>query len=82
MEIIRSPFEAFLQKFPFASARVLAQHLFLSVSTVNKNLQRWAPHSLSPVQKGARAEMSIEMSRFLAEAKPNDFDGIVTGDES
>jgi hypothetical protein len=49
---------AFLQKYSFANARVLAQHIMTSVPTIKEILQkelglkklsrRWVPHSLTP----------------------------------
>jgi histone-lysine N-methyltransferase SETMAR len=84
--------DAFLQKYPFASARELAHHFLTSVPTIKEILQRelgmkkftrrWVPHFLSPAQKVARVEASTEMLRILHEAEENDFDGIATGDES
>lgn len=84
--------EAFLQKYPFASARVIAKHFLTNAHTVKEILQRelgmrkysrrWVPHSLSPDQKVARVEASIAMLRILQESERNDFDGVATGDES
>jgi hypothetical protein len=56
--ILGPPLEAFLQKYPFTSARVIAQHFLTTVPTIKDILQRelgmrkfsrrWAPHFLSP----------------------------------
>jgi hypothetical protein len=83
--------EAFMQKCPFASAGVIAQH-FLTVPTIKDILQRelgmrkfsrrWVPHFLSPVQKVARVEASKTILRVLQGTESNDFEGIATGDES
>jgi hypothetical protein len=50
--------EAFMQKYPFASARLIAQHFLTTVPTIKDILQRelgmrqfsrrWVPHFLSP----------------------------------
>jgi hypothetical protein len=50
-----------MQKYPFASARVIAQHFLTRVPTIKnilqrelemrKVLRRWMPHFLSPAQK-------------------------------
>jgi hypothetical protein len=55
-----------MQKYPFASARVIAQHFLTTVSTIRDILQRelgmrkfslrWVPHFLSPAQKSACVE--------------------------
>jgi hypothetical protein len=52
---------AFLQKYSFANAKVLAQHILTSVPTIKEILQKelglkklsrgWVPYSLSPAQK-------------------------------
>jgi hypothetical protein len=57
-----------MQKYPFASARVIAQHFLTTVPTINNILQRelgmrkfsrrWMPDFLSPAQKAARVEAS------------------------
>jgi transposase len=58
--------EAFMQKYPFASARVIAQHFLTTVPTIKDILQRelgmrkfsrrWVPHFLSPASTIARVE--------------------------
>jgi transposase len=50
--------EAFIQKYPFASARVIAEHFLTTVPTIKAIIQRelgmrqfsrrWVPHFLSP----------------------------------
>jgi hypothetical protein len=57
-----------MQKYPFGSARVIAQHFLTTVPTIKDMLQRelgmkkfsrrWVPHFLSPAQKIARVEAS------------------------
>jgi hypothetical protein len=81
-----------MQKYPFASARVIAQHFLTTVPTIKDILQRelgmrklsrrWMPHFLSPAQKIARVEASKTISRVLQGAESNDFEGIATSDES
>jgi histone-lysine N-methyltransferase SETMAR len=87
-----SMFQAYLEKYPFASARVLAQHFFVSAPTVKDILQRelgmkkysrrWLRHLLTGSQKAARVDSSREMLKILRAAESNHFDGIVTGHES
>jgi hypothetical protein len=84
--------DAFLQKYPFASARVIAQHFLVSIPTVKEILQRelgmrkfarrWVPHFLSEAQKLARVKASKAMLDILRESETNHFEGIATGDES
>jgi hypothetical protein len=84
--------EAFLQKYPFANASIIAKHFLRTASTVTETLQRelgtrkfsrhWVAHFLSDAQKVARVEAAKEMSRILQESETNDFDGIATGEES
>jgi hypothetical protein len=81
-----------MQKYPFASARVTAQHPLTAVPTIKDILQRelgmrkfsrrWVPHFPSPGQKVARVEASKTILRVLQDAESNDFEGIATGDES
>jgi hypothetical protein len=81
-----------MQKCPFASARVIAQHFLTTVPPIKDILQRelgmrkfsrrWVPHFLSPAQKVARIEASKTVLRVLQDAGSNDFKGIATGDES
>jgi hypothetical protein len=58
-----------MQKDPFASARVIAQHFLTTVPTIQDILQRkfsrrGVPHFLSPVQKVARVEASKTICEF------------------
>jgi hypothetical protein len=81
-----------MQKYPFASARVIAQHFPTTVPMINDILQKelgmrkfsrgWVSHFLSPAQKIVRAEASKTILRILQDAESNDFEGIATGDES
>jgi hypothetical protein len=81
-----------MQKYPFASASVIAQHFLTTVPTIKNILQRelgmikcslrWVPHFLSPAQKVARVEASKTILRVLQDTESNDFKGIATGDES
>jgi hypothetical protein len=67
--------EAFMQKYPFASARVIAQHFLKTVPTIKNILPRelgmrkfsrhWVLHFLSPAQKAARVEASKITLRVL-----------------
>jgi hypothetical protein len=80
-----------MQNYPFASARVIAQHFLAKVPTIQDTLQRelgrrkfsrrWVPHLLIPAQKVARVEASKTILRVLQDTESNDFEGIVTGDE-
>jgi transposase len=66
--------EACMQKYPVASARVIAQHFHTTVPTTKDILQRelgmrkfsrcWLPHFLSPAQKVARVEASKQCCEF------------------
>jgi transposase len=89
---LRAQLEAFLQKYPFASARMIANHSPVNPHTVKEILQkelrmrkfsrRWVPHSLTSAQTAGRVCASIEMLRILQESEANDFDGVTTDDES
>jgi hypothetical protein len=84
--------EVFMQKYPFASARVIPQHFLTMVPTIKDILQRElemrqfsrhrVPHFLSPAQKVARVEASKTILRVLSDTESNDFEGIATSDES
>jgi hypothetical protein len=64
---IRPQLAAILQKYSFASARVLAQHFLTSVPTIEEILQRelelkkfsrrWVPHFLFSTQKIADSKV-------------------------
>jgi hypothetical protein len=66
---------AFMQKYPFTSARIIAHHFLMTVPTIQDILQRelemrkvsrrWVPHFLSPAQKVARVEASKTILRVL-----------------
>jgi hypothetical protein len=76
---LRQQLATFLQKYPFASVRVLAQHFLASVPTIEEILERgmgskkvwrcWVPHFLSPAPKVARVEALTEMLRILHESE-------------
>jgi hypothetical protein len=81
-----------MRKYPFTSARVIAQHFLTTVLTIKDILQRelgmrkfsrrWVFHFLSSAQKVACVEASKTILRVLQDAESNDFKGIATGDES
>jgi hypothetical protein len=87
-----SRLETSLLKYPFASARVIAQHFCTTAPTIKDILHRelgirkfsrhWVPYFFSEAQKAAGAEASKEMLQILQDSEGNKFDGIVTGDES
>jgi hypothetical protein len=76
--------EAFMQKDPFASARVIAQYFLRTVLTIKDIIQRelgmgkfsrrWVPHFLSSIQNVARFEASKTILRVLQDAESNDFE--------
>jgi hypothetical protein len=76
--------EAFMQKYPFAGAGVVAQNFLTTVPTTKDILQRdlgmrtfsrrWVLHFLSPIQKVARVEASKTILRALEDAESNDFE--------
>jgi transposase len=84
--------EAFMQKYSFASARVIAQHFLTTAPTVKDVLQRElgmrkfsrrsVPHFLSLAQKIAPVEASKARLRVLQDAESNNFEGIAMGDET
>jgi hypothetical protein len=84
--------EAFVQKYPFASARATVQHFLTTAPTIKDILQRelgmrkfsrrWVPHFLGPAQKVARVEVFTTILRVLQDAESNHFKGIATDDES
>jgi hypothetical protein len=49
---------------------------------MRKFSQSAVPHELSAIQKVERARGAKHIVQVLEEARPNGFDGIVTGDES
>jgi hypothetical protein len=84
--------EAFMQKYPFANARVIAQYFLTTVPTIKDILQRElgmrkfsrhrVPHFLSPAQKVVRVEASQIIFPVPQDAKSNNFEEIATDDES
>jgi hypothetical protein len=87
-----SQLEAFFLHYPFASVRVIAQHIYTRAPTIKdflhkepgmrKTSRRWVPRLLREAPKAARAEASREMLRILQDSEEKDFEGIVTSDES
>jgi histone-lysine N-methyltransferase SETMAR len=85
-------FRTFLEKYPFASAKIMSEHFDVSRATVKEILsrelelrkytRRWMPHSLDDAQKNHRTPAAIEMLALLREREEVEFDGLVTGDES
>jgi hypothetical protein len=81
-----------MQKYPFASARVIAQYFLPTVHMIKDILQRElgmrkfsrreVPPFLNPAQKVARIEASKTILPVLQDAASNNFEGIATGDES
>jgi hypothetical protein len=80
-----------LDKYPFASAKVLSRHFEISSPSVKEILhrelglkkysRRWAPYGLSEGQKKCRvdqSEMRLDMLQLYAE---HNFERITTGDE-
>jgi hypothetical protein len=84
--------KAFLEKYPFSSSRVIAQHFLVTIPTLKEILQRElgmrqfsrqsVPHFLSEDQKIARVEAATEMLAILQSCEADGFCGIATGDES
>jgi hypothetical protein len=80
-----------MQKYPFASARAIAQHFLTTVPTIKNILQRelgmrqfsrrCVPHFLSPAQKVGRDEASKTILRVLQDAESNGFKRIAVGDD-
>jgi histone-lysine N-methyltransferase SETMAR len=83
---------AFLDRFPFASANMMAKHFRIARGTVTdilrrdlglrKFTRRWVPHQLSPAQKADRVKCSRALLLRLQQLQQFDFEGITTGDES
>jgi hypothetical protein len=82
----------FLEKCPFAIARIIAQYFLTTIRTIQDVLQRelgmkrfsqrWVLHFVSSAQKAARVEESEEMLRILQRPEANQFEGIAMGDKS
>jgi hypothetical protein len=92
LTILGPVLKKFLDKHPFASAKILSRHFDISPPTVKEILhrelglkkysRRWVPHELSKGQKKCRvdqSEMLLDMLQLHAE---HNFEGITTGDES
>jgi hypothetical protein len=81
-----------LSKSPFASAKEIASHFYISVSTVKdilarelgprKFTRRSVPHFLSERQKNERVSQSRLLLDLLERQHRADFNAIATGDES
>jgi hypothetical protein len=81
--------ELFMQRCPFFSASVIAQHFLTTVPTIKDIRQRelgmrkfsprLVPHFLSPAHKVARVEASKTLLRVLEDAESNDFEGTANG---
>jgi hypothetical protein len=82
----------YLRQFPFASAKQIAKHFYLSQHTVKEILQRelgfkkykrkWIPHLLTEPQKSNRVQCAQELLQTLENESATDFEGVVTGDET
>jgi transposase len=92
LTILGPVLKKFLDKHPFASAKVLSRHFDISPPTVKEILHRelglrkysprWVPYEPSEGQKKCRVnqlEMLLDMLQLYAE---HNFEGITTGDES
>jgi hypothetical protein len=86
------PLKHFPEKFPLASARIIAVHFNVSHSTVKDILsrefglrtffRRLGPHQLSDPQKTFRIDTSVELLALLDQYFEMQFEGIATSDES
>jgi hypothetical protein len=86
------PLEHFLEKFPFASAPIIAMHFNISHSTVKKissrelglrkSFRKCAPHQLSEHRKKCRVDTSVELFALLDQYSELQFERIATGDKS
>jgi DNA-binding CsgD family transcriptional regulator len=89
---LEPPLEHFLEKFPFASAPIIAMHFNISHSTVKNILsqelglrkfsRRLVLHQLSDPQKKFRASISVELLALLNQYSELQFEETATGDES
>jgi transposase len=92
MSILGPVLQKFLDRYPFASARVMSKHFGLSPPTVKEILRRelglkkfsrrWVPHLLSDAQKKLRVDASRQLLSMLGMYAEYNFEGITTGDES
>jgi hypothetical protein len=84
--------EHFLEKFPFASASIIATHFNVSHFTVKDILsrelrlrkfsRRRVPHQLSDPQKNFHVDTSVELLTLLDQYFELHFGRIATGDEA
>jgi hypothetical protein len=75
LPVMEPPVEHFLERFPFASACIIAMHFNVSYSTVKDILsrelelrtffRRWVPHQLFDSQKKFRVDASLELFALL-----------------
>jgi hypothetical protein len=76
--------KALLEKYPFSSSRVIAQHFLVTIPTVKEILQRelrmrkfsrsWVPYLLSEGQNIAPVEAAKEMLTTLQSCEANDLE--------
>jgi hypothetical protein len=81
-----------MEKFMFASARIIAMHLNASHSTVNDILsrelglrkfsRRWVPYQQSNSQEKLSFDISVELFALLDKYSELQFEGIATCEES
>jgi transposase len=77
---------------PFTSCKVLCRHFRIGKATCLRILHdalglkkfhlRWVPHSLTPNQKSERVTLSGQLLRELEESQADNFERVITGDES
>lgn len=82
----------YLQKFPYSSAKKIAQYFDISHHTVKEILQRdlqmrkysrkWVPYELSDENKKCRVECANGILEELRNDAQNNYEHICTGDES
>jgi hypothetical protein len=87
-EVIRSVFT----DRPSTSCKILCRHFRIWKATCLRILHdalglkkfhlRWVPHSLTPNQKGERVILSAQLLRELEESQANNFERLITVDES
>jgi hypothetical protein len=81
-----------LDQIPFASMRELAKTTCIPCTTVSRRLTEslgfvvkhlhWVPHSLTDAQRQNRIDRSKELLRLLEFAQANDWESLMTLDES
>jgi hypothetical protein len=89
---LATPIQQLLQQFPFISCKVLCHKLKIGKATCLRVLHddlhlekfnlRYIPHSLEDDQKRSRVELSEELLEILQQDRQNNFEHILTGDES